>query len=66
MKIKLLNDGGYGYFPEITLPVVVEAKRCTCGYDVPGSEIIKLGGDPEIWDADYNYFWAHEEVGVLP
>lgn len=66
MKIKLLNDGGYGDMDNVNFPVVVEGVDWGgYGFDVKGSEIIKVTGDAEGWDCDADYFWENDEVEVI-
>lgn len=65
MKVRLLNDGGYGDMEMVEFPVVVEV----CGFEpgacdlylVKGSELIAVGAsidcdDP--FDPEYDYAFA--------
>lgn len=66
MKIKLLNNGGYGDMEDVKFPVEVEGANWEdSGFDVSGSEIIRVGGDARYWNANVHYFWLNEEVEVL-
>lgn len=63
MKIKLLNDGGYGDMENVVFPVEVEATDWGgLGFDVSGAEIIRIGGDREGWHSFEDYFWRNDEV----
>lgn len=70
MKVKLLNDGGYG--KHVTMrntkfPVVVEAvgNYESFGFDVKGSELIRIGAEPDHIDPDYYYFFYDKECEVF-
>lgn len=65
MKVKLLNDGGYGFMGEVRFPVIVSGRYCN--YDgnilieVAGSELISLTGnsnkeDPFNPDCEYAFY----------
>lgn len=63
MKIKLLNDGGYSGMENVKFPVEVEGQDWLgLGYDVSGSELIRIGADPEKWKSHCSYCWANDEV----
>ncbi len=67
MRIKLLNDGGYGDMAAVSFPVEVDAVDWQgVGFDVSGAEIIRVGGDSLEWNSEHTYFWPNEEVEVLP
>ena len=65
MKVLLLNDGTYCYGLEsVVYPVEVTAKalRDAPGcITVAGSELIRIGGDPDEFDPNYHYFFTEEE-----
>lgn len=65
MKVLLLNDGTYGCGLEnVNYPVEVaaETERDAPGcITVIGSELIRIGGDPDEYDPDYHYFFTEEE-----
>lgn len=63
MKIKLLNDGDYGDMANVIFPVEVEGENWLgFGFDVLGSEIIRVGGDPSKWHPRETYYWSNDEV----
>lgn len=63
MKIKLLNDGYYGDMENVIFPVEVEGEEwCGYGFDVLGSEIIRVGGNPDCWNPEELYYWRNGEV----
>ncbi len=67
MRIRLLNDGGYGDVVAVSFPVEVDAVDWEgVGFDVKGSEIISIVGYAGCWDPNYAYFWPNEAVEVLP
>ena len=43
MKIRLLNDGGYGDMDYVPFPFTVDAVRCGKGVRVLGRNLIKRG-----------------------
>lgn len=67
MKIKLLNDGGLWGMDDVSFPTgVVEALEYDdIGFDVSGSELIRIGGDGEALDHDYDYFFTSEECEIV-
>lgn len=63
MKIKLLHDGGYGGMENVKFPVEVEATDWLgLGFDVPGSELIRVGATAKFWDRTKSYYWPNEEI----
>lgn len=62
LKVRLLNDGGYGDMENVKFPVIVEGMYLENDlYGVSGSELLRVGafkfnqeGD-ELWDPDYRY-----------
>lgn len=63
MKIKLLNDGGYGDMENVKFPVEVEGKDWHgLGVHVSGAELIGVGADAEEWDSNVSYFWPNEDI----
>lgn len=66
MKIKLLNDGGYEPLKYVKFPAVVEGKHyCGGGFGVPGYELIRIGGNAEWLDHDYDYFFTIQECEIV-
>lgn len=62
LKIKLLNDGGYGDMENVKFPVIVEAEDFEGkGCDILGSELIRVGAnnDNDVWDHDYPYHFHY-------
>lgn len=62
VKIKLLNDGLYGDMDHINFPVEVEAVFDGSGYDVPISELVRIGCEPDDWFDMDSAFWNPSEV----
>lgn len=62
VKIKLLNDGMYGDMEHITFPVEVEATFDGNGYDVPISELVRIGCNSDDWSDMDSAFWSSGEV----
>lgn len=59
MKIKLLNDGGYGDMENVKFPVEVEAKPWgDDGFDVSGFELIRVGATQSKWDKNQTYYFS--------
>lgn len=69
MKIRLLNNGCYyRAFDSVALPVVVEAELNEFGsYDVPESELARIGCDMDLMHDHYDPVWpfSPSEVEVL-
>ena len=69
LKVKLLNDGGYGDMENVKFPVIVEGEDFEGqGCDVLGSELIRIGAgnDNDVWDPDYRYhFYYGKECEVI-
>lgn len=59
MKIRLLNDGGYGDMDDVEFPAEVSARMCEVSglHEVSGAEIIRVGGDASKWGNDHYYAW---------
>lgn len=60
LKVKLLNDGGYGDMENVKFPVIVEGEDFEGeGFLVSGSELIRVGAsnDNDVWDPNYKYFF---------
>jgi len=63
MKIKLRNDGGYGDMENVIFPAEVEGRDWLgFGFDILGSEIVRVGGKPGEWKPDEYYYWSNDEV----
>jgi hypothetical protein len=64
MKIRLLNDGGYGDMSDVKFPVEVDARiHAASGlHEVSGAEIIRVGGIASKW-ASYHYYAWDCDVG---
>lgn len=63
MKIRLLNDGGFIGTSNIRFPVEVDAKKASDDwFDVPGSEIIRVGGCAESFHPNHDYIWFTEDT----
>lgn len=72
MKVRLLNDGGYGDMDHVEFPVLVDGvfhgRFDNDGYcEVFGSELIKAGASPASnWDASYPYVFINvDECEVI-
>lgn len=66
MKIKLLNDGGLKSLKDVKFPVLVEGKEYYgFGFNVSGSELIRIGGNAEWLDPDYDYFFTLQECEIV-
>lgn len=70
MKVKLLNDGGYGKYlvmGNIKFPVVVEVAGTYYdhGFDVSGAELIRIGAEPGHFDPEHYYFFTNKECEVI-
>lgn len=66
MKIKLLNDGGVWGMDNVKFPTIVEANNYyDYGFDVLGSELIRVGADPEMTEHDFDYFFTLEECEIV-
>lgn len=69
LKVKLLNDGGYGYMENVKFPVVVEGEDFEGqGCDISGSELIRVGtnNEDDVLDPDYTYhFYYGKECEVI-
>lgn len=67
MKVRLLNDGGYGDMCKVRFPVVVDGTFHKCadnnGYcEILGSELIAAGASPASkWDESYQYVFINGE-----
>lgn len=64
MKIKLLNDGGYAGMGDVKFPVEVEAMKDGELYQVNQDEIIRVGGDSEMFDGFDNPYWPFHKSDV--
>lgn len=71
MKIKLLNDGGYDDMENVNFPVEVDAVEYkdgsdVDGYDVLGSELIRVGANEDGFEPDIEYYFVRviEAVAV--
>ncbi len=59
MKVKLLNDGGYAGLENISFPVIAEVNNhYVSGFDVAGSELIRIGGDGEHLNINFDYYFS--------
>lgn len=64
MRVLLLNDGTYRSLESVNFPVEVEAE---VDEDVPtcitivGSELIRIGGNPDDFNPRYHYFFEETE-----
>lgn len=69
LKIKLLNDGGYGDMENVNFPVIVEGEDFESqGCDILGSELIRVGATvtDHGWDPDWKYhFYYGDECEVV-
>lgn len=59
MKIRLLNDGGYGDMRDVKFPVEVDARiHAASGlHEVSGAEIIRVGGTASKWESSHYFAW---------
>ncbi len=65
MRIKLLNNGGYGGMGNINFPVEVEAVKWNGGFEVSTSELIRVGCDPDcLYDGGTLFFAPGEFKAV--
>ncbi|MGL5396548.1 MAG: hypothetical protein ACRDBQ_14970 [Shewanella sp.] len=71
MKVRLLNDGGYGDMEQVIFPVEVEACRFDAGkldlYFVKGEKLIAIGAstscdDPYVPDEEYAFSSKGESI----
>lgn len=65
MKVKLLNDGGYGDMVNVKFPVVVSAQMCAGFVTVTKEELYRVGAEPEAFDVISRYAFLigeHAEV----
>lgn len=60
MKIKLLNDGGYGDMDEVKFPVTVDATRYGYGFDVNASELYRVGAKPGMFGASKSWHFLEK------
>lgn len=58
MKLKLLNDGEFVGMNAVNFPVVVDACRLDDGFLVNGAELIRVGADPDNFDAWTPYYFS--------
>ncbi len=66
MKIKLLNDAGYGDMQAVKFPVEVEAKQKRGYFSVHKSELYRVGAVPGEFDILDDWAFAYDKVEVLP
>lgn len=69
MKIKLLNDGDYGDMEKVNFPVEVNAIEymdgsTVEGYDVLGSELIRVGADKDEFEPESEYYFIRVSEAV--
>ncbi len=66
MRIKLLNDGGFGDMDDVEFPAVVDAERGEIFYMVKAHELYRIGADKGMFGGE-NYEWAFSgaEVEVI-
>lgn len=60
MKVKLLNDGGYGDMADVKFPVIVDAARYGCGFDVNASELYRVGAKPGTFGASKSWHFLEK------
>lgn len=67
MKVKLLNDGGYGYMIGVNFPVICEAARDIDGADavILGSTLQDLGADKEAFTSDEMFLFIEPSEVTL-
>lgn len=69
LKVKLLNDGGYGDMENVKFPVIVEGEDFEGqGCDILGSELIRVGAIAKCrWNPDFfkYYFFYGDECEVI-
>ena len=64
MRVKLLNDGGYGDADNVKFPVEVEVSiYCGDGVDVSGDELVRVGFE---FVPSGGLFFTDEEIERLP
>lgn len=62
LKVKLLNDGGYGDMENVKFPVIVEGEDFVGqGCNILGSELVRVGADG-CWNLahKYHFFYGSE------
>lgn len=62
LKVRLLNDGGYGDMENVKFPVIVDgADYHGVGCNVLGANLVKVGASNEhdVWDIDYEYLFLY-------
>lgn len=66
MKVKLLNDGGYGHNDGVEFPVVVSCLISDHqGIDVLVSELQRVGIAPESECFDYSLYFTPDEFELV-
>lgn len=68
MKVKILSDGEYVGFENVTFPVNIEARKTTIGHGfrVSGADIQCIDGcDSDAFDPEDTYFFANYEIEVI-
>lgn len=65
MKVKLLGQGIYSYLDRVDFPQEVEATYLDYGYHVKGCELIRIGGDGEVYDKNFDYFFTDDLIQAV-
>lgn len=65
MKIKLLNDAGYGDMENVKFPAEVEARREWAYFAVSKEELYRVGANPDAFDVLNEYAFAREFCEVV-
>lgn len=60
MKIKLLNDAGYGDMENVKFPAEVEAEKEWSYFSVPREELYRIGATPDAFDVLEAFAFASE------
>lgn len=61
MKIRLLSDGGFLGMGDMKIPAIVEGSDLAglgLGFDVLGSELIRVGGNKNSFDEEDTYYFS--------
>lgn len=65
MKVKLLNDGGYGDMSKVRFPATVEAERMCGYYAVNKGELYRIGADAGEFDLMREWAFNHSICEVV-
>lgn len=60
MRVRLLNDGGYGDMENVKFPAEVEAEKTNCCFEVRASELYRIGATHGEF-GEMDYYWRFLE-----